>query len=75
VRGNQLRNLAGKIAAAVEEMNYAQRRMTALRFSLDRYVIEPDEGPATYDEFLARSSGPLLHEPSAARRAQRGSLK
>ena len=75
MKGYQLRNLAGKIAAAVEEMNYAQRRMTALRFSLDPYVIEPDEGPATYDEFLARSSGPLLHEPAASRRVRRGSLR
>jgi hypothetical protein len=75
VKGNQLRNLAGKIAATVEEMNYAQRRMTALRFSLDPYVMEPDKGPDTYDEFLARSSGPLLHEPAASRRMQRGSLR
>jgi hypothetical protein len=75
VKGYQLRNLAGKIAAVVEEMNYAQRRMTALRFSLDLYVIEPDDGPDTYDEFLARSSGPLLHEPSASRRIQRGTLR
>jgi hypothetical protein len=75
VKGNQLRNLAGKIAATVEEMNYAQRRMTALRFSLDLYVMEPDKGPDTYDEFLARSSGPLLHEPSASRRMQRGTLR
>ena len=75
MKGNQLRNLAGKIADTVSEMNYAQRRMTALRLSLDPYAFEPDEGPATYDEFLARSSGPLLHEPSASRRAQRGSLR
>lgn len=75
MKGNQLRNLAGKIAATVEEMNYAQRRMTALRFSLDLYVMEPDQGPDTYDEFLARSSGPLLHEPSASRRMQRGTLR
>jgi hypothetical protein len=75
VKGYQLRNLAGKIAAAVEEMNYAQRRMAELRLSLDRYVMEPDKAPATYDEFIARSSGPLRHEPSAARRAQHGSLR
>jgi hypothetical protein len=75
VKGYQLRNLAGKIAAAVDEMNYAQRRMTELRLSLDRYVIQPDEAPNTFDEFLARSSGPLRHEPSAARRAQHGSLR
>jgi hypothetical protein len=64
----QLRNLAGKVADAVAEMNYAQQRMAALRLSLDRYVMAPDVAPATYDEFLARSSGPLLHEPPASRR-------
>jgi hypothetical protein len=75
VKGNQLRNLVAKIADTVSEMNYAQRRMTALRLSLDLYVLEPDEAPATYHEFLTRSSGSLLHEPSASRRAQHGSLK
>jgi hypothetical protein len=75
VKGNQLRCLAGKLADAVSEMNYAQRRMATLRLSLDPYMFEPDEAPATYHEFLARSSGPLLHEPSAGRRARRGSLK
>lgn len=68
MKGYQLRNLAGKIAGVVDEMNYAQRRMMALRFSLDRYVMEPDEAPATYEEFLARTAGPLLYEPSASRR-------
>ena len=75
MKGNQLRSLAGKIADAVSEMNYAQRRMATLRLSLDLYMFEPDEAPATYHEFLARSSGPLLHEPSASRRIQRGSLR
>jgi hypothetical protein len=72
VKGNQLRNLAGRIAATVAEMNYAQRRLAELRIAPDRYLMEPDEGPASYDEFLARSSGPLLHEPSASRRSRRG---
>jgi hypothetical protein len=72
VKGNQLRNLAGRIAATVAEMNYAQRRLAELRLAPDRYLMEPDEGPDTYDEFIARTSGPLLHEPSASRRIQRG---
>jgi len=75
VKGNQLRNLAGKIADAVSEMNYAQRRMMALRLSLDLYKLEPDVGPDTYHEFLARTAGPLLHEPSASRRAQHGTVR
>jgi hypothetical protein len=72
MKASQLRSLAGHIAAAVAEMNEAQRRMTMLRMAPDRYLMRPDEAPATYDEFLARTSGPLVHEPRASRRAQRG---
>jgi hypothetical protein len=71
MKASQLRSLASQIAAAVAEMNEAQRRMTMLRLAPDRYLIHPDEAPATYDEFLARTSGPLAHEPRASRRAQR----
>jgi hypothetical protein len=70
-----LRRLTSRVVATIEEMNYAQRRMTQLRFALDRYMIEPDEAPVTYQEFLARTSGPpLLHEPTARdrERGQRG---
>ncbi len=69
---DQLRRAARRVAAAVSEMNEAQRRMADLRTTQDRYLINPDEAPATYDEFLARTSGRLLHEPSASRRTQRG---
>ena len=65
---DQLRRLAGRIAAVVAEMNEAQRRMAALRFAQDRYLARPHEGPDCFDEFLARTSGPLLHEPSASER-------
>jgi hypothetical protein len=64
----QLRRLAGRVAAAIAEMNEAQRRMTLVRASLDRYPFQPDEPPDTYDEFLARTCGLLLHEPPASRR-------
>lgn len=69
-----LRRLASRIAATVAEMNEAQRRMAALRFAQDRYLARPDKAPDCYDEFLARTSGPLLHEPSASERGpgQRG---
>jgi hypothetical protein len=53
-------------------MNYAQRRLQVLRGAPDRYLIHPDEPPATYDEFLARTSGLLLHEPPASRRGAPG---
>ena len=74
MNAGQLRRIAGRIAAAVAEMNEAQRRMTVLRFAQDRYLDRPLEGPCTYDEFLARTSGPLLHEPPASERdgGQRG---
>lgn len=70
-----LRRLASRVAATIEEMNYAQRRMTALRLALDRYMIEPGQAPDTYHEFLARTAGlPLWHEPPACDRkhGQRG---
>jgi hypothetical protein len=69
----QLRRLAGKIAAAFADMNHAQRRMIVLRSAPDRYLLNSHEGPATYHEFLARTCGPLLHEPAANRRGQQGS--
>ena len=72
MRTEQLRSLASKIGAAVAEMNYAQRRLMVLRAAPDRYLPQPQQAPATYDEFLARTAGPLLHEPPACRRAQRG---
>ena len=68
----QLRRLAGRIGAAIAEMNEAQRRMIMLRTSLNRYPFQPYEPADTYDEFLARTSGPLLHEPPASRRTARG---
>lgn len=68
----QLRKLVGRIAAAIAEMNEAQRRMMMLRASLDRYPFQPDEPPDTYDEFLARTSGLLVPEPPADSRTARG---
>jgi hypothetical protein len=49
-------------------MNEAQRLMLVLRNAPDRFVTDPGAAPDTYDEFLARTSGPLLHEASARRR-------
>ena len=63
-----VRRVTGKVADAVREMNEAQRLMLVLHNAPDRYVADPGAAPDTYDEFLARTSGPLLHEPSARRR-------
>ncbi|WP_300609958.1 hypothetical protein [Trebonia sp.] len=62
---DRFRRLAGRIAAVLAEMNEAQRRATVLRVAPDNYLVRPDEPPDSYAEFLARTSGPLLHEPPA----------
>jgi hypothetical protein len=63
--------IAKRVTATVREMNEAQQRMVALHTATDRYVVNPDAPPDTYAEFLMRTSGALLHEPSAAKRAAR----
>lgn len=65
------RRVAGKLADAVHEMNEAQRLMLALRTAPDRYTGNPGAVPDTYQEFLARTCGALLHEPSASKRVKR----
>jgi hypothetical protein len=63
--------VACTLADAVHEMNEAQRMMFVLRTALDRYTVNPDAAPDTYREFLARTSGALLHEPPARKRARK----
>jgi hypothetical protein len=63
-----MRRAAGKLADTVREMNEAQRLMLVLRNAPDRYIKDPGAAPDTYEEFLSRTSGALLHEPSARRR-------
>ena len=63
-----VRRTAGKVADTVREMNEAQRRMLVLRTATDRYIDNPGAAPDTYDEFLARTSGTLLHEQPARKR-------
>jgi hypothetical protein len=67
-----VRRVAGKLADAVREMNEAQRLMLALRTAPDRYVENPGAAPDTYEEFLLRTSGVLLREPCADKRARGG---
>jgi hypothetical protein len=63
--------VAGKVAGTVREMHEAQRLMLVLRTSTDRYVENSGAAPGTYDEFLARTSGVLLHEPPARKRIRK----
>jgi hypothetical protein len=62
--------LARRIVAVLRECQDAQRRMAAVSSAPDRYVAHPDAAPDTYAEFLFRTSGLLLHEPSARSRAR-----
>ncbi|MDQ2875027.1 MAG: hypothetical protein M3Y33_09660 [Actinomycetota bacterium] len=62
--------LARRVVAVLRECNDAQRRMTAISTAPDRYSPRPDAAPDTDAEFLFRTSGLLLHEPSARSRAR-----
>jgi hypothetical protein len=66
-----VRRVAGKLADTVREMNEAQRLMLVMRTATDRYVERSQAAPDTYDEFLLRTSGVLLHEPSARKRIRK----
>ena len=66
-----VQRVAGRVAATVHEMNEAQQRMAVLRTAADRYVEHPGAAPDTYAEFLFRTSGVLLHEPPARKRARK----
>ena len=60
--------VARRISQIISECNEAQRRLTYLRLSYDQYLTKPDTPPATFAEFLLRTSGPLRREPSARQR-------
>jgi hypothetical protein len=66
-----VRRVADKVADTVREMNEAQRLVLAMRTATDRYAENPGAAADTYDEFLARTSGVLLHEPSARKRIRK----
>jgi len=69
-RTNALARFGRHIADFVAEVNYAQRRMLALRTNPDAYRVGGAKAPDTYAEFLFRTSGARLHEPAASGRAQ-----
>jgi hypothetical protein len=64
-----VRRAARRVADVVEECNYAQQRLYELRLDPERYAPDGDRAPATYGEFLFRSSGPPWREPTAGERA------
>jgi hypothetical protein len=65
-----LKGLLRRIASVLAECRYAQNRMIVLGSAPDRHVAKPNEAPDTYAEFLYRTSGMLMHEPSARARAR-----
>jgi hypothetical protein len=67
-----VRQAAARLADVIRQMDEGQRRMVVLRTAMDRYVATPDAAPDTYAEFLARTSGVLLHEPPARKRQRKG---
>jgi hypothetical protein len=57
-------NLLRRVANTIREMNEAARLST--EFRLSRGLGFGDEPPASYAEFLLRTSAASVHEPSAA---------
>lgn len=57
-----------RLGPAVAEINRQQKRLNTIYTSQDIYLPHPDTPPDTYREFLTRTRGPLLHEPSARAR-------
>jgi hypothetical protein len=61
------KDLLRRITGTIGEMNDAVKLSTELRLS--RALGRTDQPPATYAEFLLRTTVTSCHEPSAARRA------
>ncbi len=61
--------LGRRVAAVLAECNYAQRRWLTVMTAPDAYLPERDQAPGDYSEFLFRTSGALMREPDARRRA------
>jgi hypothetical protein len=64
----RLRLTGRRLVGGVKECMYWQRRATTLFLAADRYTENPNKAPDTYAEFLARTTGPLIREPSARAR-------
>jgi hypothetical protein len=66
-----LARIGRRVAGVLAEIDYAQRRMMTLMTTPDAYLTDRDQAPDSYAEFLFRTSGSLLHEPTTAERANR----
>jgi len=72
---DRLGRLARTVGSVIAECNDATRRMAELTRAPDRYAYHSRTAPDTYAEFLYRTSGPLIHEPTARARAQAGARR
>lgn len=63
-----LLHAARRFGSLIAEINRQQQRLHKINQSIDHYLPKPDAPPETYREFLARTRGALLHEPSARAR-------
>ncbi len=66
-----LARIGRRIAGVFAECDYAQRRWFTVMTTPDSYLTNSDQAPDDYAEFLFRTSGSLMHEPTAADRADR----
>jgi hypothetical protein len=66
-----LARIGRRVAGVLAECDQAQRRMFSLMTNPDAYIVNRDQAPDDYAEFLYRTSGSLLHEPAAADRPHR----
>ena len=64
-RASLIVRFARQASYVFSEINWANKRMTALMLS---YGVESDLAPDTYAEFLLRSRVTVFHEPAARRR-------
>jgi hypothetical protein len=63
-----LLSAARRFGSVIADMHRQQQRLYKINQSIDHYLPKPDAPPETYREFLARTRGVLLHEPSARAR-------
>jgi hypothetical protein len=65
-RSSWIVGFARQASYVFSEINWANKRMTALMLS---YGVESDLAPDSYAEFLFRSRVTVFHEPAARRRS------
>jgi hypothetical protein len=65
-RSSWIVRFARQASYVFSEINWANKRMTALMLS---YGVESDLAPDSYAEFLFRSRVTVFHEPPARRRS------